>query len=486
MKRRQHTTLRYLALVCIVGIPTFSSFLAVLRITPTAQKEEEQQQQQPWEGPSSTNSQQPLNIVLLYADDWSYKTLGAMGNKYVQTPVLDQLAQRGILFTHNCVVTSVCMQSRATLYTGQYSSRHQTFFSWRDVKMYEHWNQTLYPLMLQHQYHVGFFGKYHHLEPVPPGTFTEYQSYMGSHYMKRGDQVGHVTHFNEQDAIRFLKTRPNNKPFFLTVSFFATHAEDGHEERYFPMNHSKSLYTDSPVPHPPTYTDDHWNRLPPFFDDRNFGRSRFIGRYDTPELYQKMMKNMYRMATEVDAACGRILDELQRQNLQDNTLIIFTTDNGNFHGEHGLAEKWFPYEESLRVPLIVVDPRTPRRLVGTRNDALTLNIDLAPTILSAAGVPVPTRMQGRNMADLYHDDSTDWRQEFLYEFWDDNAFIPNSLALVEKDFKFIYWTDHDYTEAFDLREDPYEEHPRTNPAQRAVLLERIRELQELAKVGVPM
>jgi arylsulfatase len=442
----------------------------------------------------STQTRPPLNVVLFYADDWAYDTLGAMGNTYVKTPVLDQLAADGVLFTHNCVVTSVCMQSRATLYTGQYSSRHQTFFSWRDVKMYEEgrWNQTLYPLMVQQGYHVGFFGKYHHLEDFPPTTFSSYKSHKLDHYWTRGNVTKHCTQWNQDDAMEFLENRPTGKPFFLTVSFFATHAEDGNPEGYRPMESSKHMYENDPVLVPKTMTEEHWKALPPFFDESNIGRGRFKLRYNTSERYQDMMKKAYRMATEVDTACGNILALLKEQGVDKDTLVIFTTDNGNFHGQHGLAEKWYAYEESLRVPLIIKDPRIPAEMIGAKIDEFTLNIDLAPTILSAASVEPPKVMQGRDMAPLYLNYPTSakwWRKEFLYEFWDDNANIPNSVALVRKGFKYIYWTDHNYTELFDLDVDPLEEHNIVRQTDAATLMRaqgRLDELRRSAKAGMPL
>merc|ERR1740124_1117450 len=116
-----------------------------------------------------------------------------------------------------------------------------------------------------------------------------------------------------------------------------------------------------------------------------------------------MMKNYYRMVTEVDTSVGQIITKLREQNVLDETLIIFTTDNGNFHAEHGLADKWYPHQESIRVPLIIKDPRMSPNHVGTTNDDFTLNIDLAPTILGAAGLePLPS-MMGRDMSILYRD-----------------------------------------------------------------------------------
>lgn len=141
--------------------------------------QQEPNQQHTTDEPPTTNSNEKMNVVLFYADDWSFSTLGA-NNDYVVTPHLDQMAREGMLFTHNCVTTSICWQSRATLYTGQYSSKHRSFYPWKDITMYEidRWKQTLYPLMMQEKYHTGFFGKYHHLGPPPPSipTFTEFRS----------------------------------------------------------------------------------------------------------------------------------------------------------------------------------------------------------------------------------------------------------------------------------------------------------------------
>jgi arylsulfatase A-like enzyme len=200
-------------------------------------------------------------------------------------------------------------------------------------------------------------------------------------------------------------------------TFVATHAEDQNPKQYLPQPASMSLYRDVTVPVPATATDAAFRALPPFLANaRNEGRDRWTWRFDTPERYQEYMKNYYRLATEVDATCGRVLDELRTQGVLDRTLVIFTTDNGYFHGEHGLADKWYPYEESIRVPLIVWDPRMPAAKRGTTDDARTLNVDLAPTILAAAHIAAPAAMQGRDLAPLYLDPHPPaWRSEFLYE-----------------------------------------------------------------------
>lgn len=438
-----------------------------------------------------------LNIVVFYGDDWTLKTLGVL-NKFVKTPNLDKMTSRGMLFTHNCVTTSICMISRATLYTGQYASRHKTYLP-RDTAMFGKgvWNETVFPLLKQNGYHTGMVGKWHHPQP-PAGTFDLFRNYHGSHYVKRHGQTKHVTQWNEEDAMEFLQNRPKDKNFALLVSFFAIHAEDGSLERYRPQNKSLPLYANKTVPTPKTATEKHFQDLPHFFrNGRNFGRGRWQGRYSTPQLYQKMMKNMYRMVTEVDETCGRILEELKKQQVLSRTIVIFTTDNGNFHGEHGLAEKWFPYEESIRVPLIIEDPRMPTVMRGKRNDDFTLNIDLAPTILSAAKIPVPGVMQGRDMSQLYRqthqDDNSKWRDEFYYEwFTGDKQAIPASLALVRKDSKYILWPDYDYEQLFRLDDDPFEEKDlfQTTLKTDKILLDsmktRMGELKNLAAAGVSL
>ena len=223
-----------------------------------------------------------------------------------------------------------------------------------------------------------------------------------------------------------------------------------------------SLYRDVTVPVPPTATDAAFRALPPFLANaRNEGRNRWTWRFDTPERYQESMKNYYRLATEVDATCGRVLDELARQGVLDRTLVIFTTDNGYFHGEHGLADKWYPYEESIRVPLIVRDPRMAAARRGTTCDARTLNADLAPTILAAANIAPPAGMQGRDIAPLYlANDPPAWRAEYFYEhpMLTSRDFIPASEALVARDWKYILWPDWGVEQLFDLARDPHEEH----------------------------
>jgi arylsulfatase A-like enzyme len=195
------------------------------------------------------------------------------------------------------------------------------------------------------------------------------------------------------------------------------------------------------------------------------------------------MKNYYRLVSEVDSTCGRVLDELKKQGVLDNTLVTFTGDNGYFLGEHGLADKWYPFEESIRVPLIVRDPRMAPDKRGGTNDDFTLNVDLAPTILAAANITAPPKMQGQDIAPLYVAERTlNWRTEFFYEHATirDKDFIPTSQALVTKEWKYFFWPEFEREQLFHVGQDPLEEHDLAgNPAQAAQLSLMRRRFAEL-------
>lgn len=401
-------------------------------------------------------AEKPMNVLILYGDDWRHDVLGAAGHPVVRTPRLDSLAGQGVRFTHNCVTTSICGVSRASLFTGQWMSRHgcRAFKAWQTP-----WDESLPGLMRAHGYFTGHVGKWHN-GPAPEEKFDFARFYSGRHwYPEPGGGRIHATKRNERDALEFLRARPKDKPFFLNVAFFTPHAEDSNPEQFLPQPESMALYADVAIPLPPTATDAAWRNLPDFFNEKNEGRNRWTWRFDTPEKYQRMMKNYYRLVTEIDTTCGLLLDELRAQDELDRTLVIFTTDNGYFHGEHGLADKWYPHQESIRVPLILRDPRLPTEKSGTTNDHFTLNVDLAPTILAAAGIPAPITMQGRDLSPLYlGEPPPDWRTEFFYEHpvIDKASFIPSSEAVVRKDWKYMVWPDYGVEQLFDLNQDPGE------------------------------
>jgi arylsulfatase len=407
---------------------------------------------------SAAEGPKKLNVLFLLGDDWRWDTLGCV-NPIVKTPNLDWLAKQGVRFSQMRVTTSICCVSRASILSGQHMARHKiTRFG---VPIEETaWGNTYPAVFRSGGWWTGFVGKFG-VGKAEPKHFDFLRSYEGVHWMKDGQGKVHVTEKNARDAMQFLKDRPKDRPFCLSLSFFAAHAEDKSPEQYLPQEWSAKAYEGTKAPIPPTATEDHFRRLPAFLaTDKNEGRIRWKKRFDTPEKYQRFMINYYRLATEVDEVIGRLLEELERQGELDNTLIVFTGDNGYFHGEHGLADKWYPYEESLRVPLIVRDPRLPPAQRGREVGATVLNIDLPNLMLRAAGLAAPKTMQGEDPAPLYLSPTPPaWRDEFYYQhpviIAKDR--IPQCEAVVRRDAIYAWWPDFEHEQLFDLTRDPRQE-----------------------------
>jgi arylsulfatase A-like enzyme len=247
----------------------------------------------------------PLNILLLYGDDWRHDSIGSASGGLVKTPFFDNLAKQGMRFTHNCVTTSVCWISRASLYTGQYVSRHKSTEPTKP-EFYKAWNQTFPYLLREAGYYFGHVGKWHfkgYAEFIKPQLDWE-RPYYGRHWWEERGGLIHTTKKNERDAIAFLQDRPKDKPFCLTVCFFTPHAQDSSPEQYLPQNESMKLYVNDTIPLAPSATKEAWEKMPMFFGDINAGRTRFFKRFDTQEKYQKMMKNYYRLISEIDHSSG--------------------------------------------------------------------------------------------------------------------------------------------------------------------------------------
>jgi arylsulfatase len=438
----------------------------------------------------------PLNILLLYGDDWRHDSLGS-ATPLVQTPFLDELASQGVRFSHNCVTTSICWVSRATLFTGQYLSRHQST-RLNNPRFYTDWDTTSWPALLQKSsYVVGHVGKWQFADTnnFVENAFDFSSIYEGKH------QYGNIRAAarTRDDVLRFLDTLENmttsgqpRRPFAITVAMYPPKAEGDSgnpEEQLRAREEELALYRNVTVPLPFGYTNDAaYRRLPYFFHETKLeSRRRWEQIYNTTEKYQDTMKRYYALITEVDKAFRDIVEELKKRGLYNTTLIIFTTDNGYFHAEHGLAGKWFPYQESIRVPLIIRDPRMSTRLYGTVDSSFTLNIDLASTILAAAQVKPPSTMQGGDIADLYLKTSTRWRNEFFYEHDSlGQTYIPATSALVRKEYKYFLWPEWNNTELlFNLEQDPLEQDDLSSSPQHRLIFDEMRarhnELRELAK-----
>ena len=415
-----------------------------------------------------------LNILILYPDDWRHDSIGSE-KPYILTPFLNQLAKEGIRFTHNAVTTSVCWMSRATLWMGQYSSRHKSYkLKCPRLVLPENWNHSWVKLLQQAGYYIGHVGKWQYWDPNTQRLFDWFKPFEGHHWERgsSGTKI-HASDLARDYAIKFLHERPKDQPFALSVAFYPPKpvgAGTKPGEQWSPTNETKKLYENMTIPRPEHIKS--FQKLPEFLQNpRGVARDRFTQRYSTNEHFQASMRNYYALITGVDQVCKQIVDELKKEGLYNNTMIIFTTDNGMFHGAHGLAGKWFPYQESIRVPLIIYDPRMPSDKIGTLDDSFTLNVDLAETILGAAGVKPDDLMQGRDISDLYlpsnvkneyHNSASvnkePWRDEFFYEFPSperENA-IASSTALVRKEWKYIHWPYFKREQLFNLNDDPLE------------------------------
>jgi len=433
------------------------------------------------------NVAKPMNVVVLLADDWRFDTLGVAGNPVVQTPSLDKLASEGVRFTHGCVTTSICGVSRASIMTGQWMSRHgNTGFKGFNTP----WAETYPGILRANGYYTGHVGKWH-CGKFDPKNFDFGRSYSGKHWIKDEDgQPIHVTAKNLKDSMEFLDKRPKDKPFLLNLCFFAAHAEDGNPKQYLPQPQSMELYKDVTVPNPVLRSEEALHNLPPFLqDEKNEGRVRYHWRFDTEDSYQEMMKNYYRLCSEVDDVCGRIVERLREEGELENTLIIFLGDNGYFHGDRKLADKWYPYEESIRIPMIVFDPHIAKEQRGRTRDEYALNVDIAPTILNALGLEVPKGMQGQNLSGLYLDDDKKavWRDEFFYEHGtiSNKNRIPASQAVVTKTLKYTLWPEWEHEELFDLTRDPLEQKNLAKDpawaAQRAEMQAKLKQMAAAAR-----
>jgi arylsulfatase A-like enzyme len=251
-----------------------------------------------------------------------------------------------------------------------------------------------------------------------------------------------------------------DRPFCLSVSFKAPHEQDASgntPSRLIVQDRFKDLYKDVTIPTPVTADPKYWDQLPDFMrTDLNIGRARWLTYFSTPALFQQSVKNYYRLITGVDEQVGQLEEELKRAGIADNTIIIFMGDNGMFLGEHGMQGKWYGYEESIRVPMIVYDPRLPVALKGLRSEQIALNIDIAPTILGLAGAPIPAAMQGINLVGLVQRKIPD-RPDFFYEHhFLKTPQIPQTEGVVGRRFKYLLYPEHGYEELYDTKKDPHE------------------------------
>lgn len=400
------------------------------------------------------------NIVFLLTDDQRADAMGCAGNPNIYTPNLDAMAHTGVRFTNMFVTTSICASSRASIFSGQWVRRHgikdfRTSFSEEALA------QT-YPMLLrQAGYRIGFIGKYGvgRGRDFPSDKYDVWYGCAGQcDPYERKDKDGnykHLTRIMGEQAIDFLRSCSNDQPFCLSVSFKAPHVQDADPRQFIYDRTYKDLYSNLTMPVPETADPKYFEALPEFLQNSE-ARRRWQIRFPTPEKFQESVKSYYRLVTGVDIVIGMIRQELNQRGFADNTVILFSGDNGFYLGEHGLAGKWFPHEESIRVPLIICDPRAPKKRRGVTVRQFALNVDIAPTILDLAGLAVPQQMQGRSLVPLLKGRKPRWRTEFFYEHPFEHKTIAKSEALRTQRYKYARYIDYGYEELYDLQADPHE------------------------------
>jgi arylsulfatase A-like enzyme len=437
------------------------------------------------------------NIVFIMTDDHAAHAIGAYGSQVNETPHLDRLAKEGALLTSVFATNSICTPSRATILTGQYSHLN-------GVTMFNRFDSartTVASLLQRGGYHTGMIGKWH-LGSDPVG-FDRWEILPGQgvyfdpeFYTATGEKTytgRYATDVITELSLAFMRERPRDRPFFLMMHHKAPHRP------WEPTEAHAAHFAPRRIPEPVTFWDTYATRTDALHENQQriaadltnndlkieppaglTGAALEQWRGQKPESvmvdragskvtltgeplvrwkYQRYMQDYLATVQSVDDSVGQVLAFLDEQGLARDTIVIYTSDQGFFLGDHGLFDKRFMYEESIRMPFLV---RWPRGIAaGTRSDALALNVDFAPTFLDAAGLPPSPDMQGRSLLPvLRRQTPADWRQSMYYRFYHDPGH-HNTRAhygVRTRTHKLIHFWKKDQWELFDLARDPYELH----------------------------
>ena len=428
------------------------------------------------------------NIIFILTDDQRWDALGYEGNPIIQTPEMDKLAESGTYFRNAIVTTPICAASRASIFTGLHERTHKYTFQTGPIR--SEFMADSYPKVLKKAgYYTGFFGKFGVNYPGTNQLFDEVESYdrngrfhdyRGYFYKTLNGDTVHLTRYTGQKALDFIDSAPSDKPFCLSLSFSAPHAHDPAPLQYFWQDESDKLYQNMEMPGPKLAEDKYFERLPLPVRE-GFNRLRWTWRYDTPEKYQHSVKGYYRMIYGINLEIAKIRKKLAEKGLDKNTVIILMGDNGYFLGERQLAGKWLMYDNSLRVPLIVYDPRVKKH---RDIDEVALNIDVPATIADLAGAKQPKTWQGESLMPLVTGKEKSFPRdtilvEHLWEFEN----IPPSEGVRTDEWKYFRYVDNKSDEElYNLKKDPWETNNLVNDTKYAGVVQNLRnKCDELAK-----
>jgi arylsulfatase A-like enzyme len=443
------------------------------------------------------------NIILVLADDHAAHAIGAYGSRINRTPGIDRLASEGMRFDASYCTNSICSPARATILTGTYS--HVNGVTTLDTPFDA--RQPSFPAMVRDAgYQTALIGKWHlgHGGIHDPTGFDwwtvlpDQGAYHDPTFLEAGGRSvvrhGYATDVITELAVDWIDGRDRSRPFLALVHHKAPHRP------WQPAPRHASLYAEGEVPEPPTLRDDHAGQSTAAREARM--RLWDLTEEDLkatvpPDLsgddelrwrYQRYITDYLRCVAALDESVGRLLDALDERGLADDTVVIYTSDQGFFLGDHGWFDKRFMYEESLRVPFLV---RYPRVIApGSTCDAMALNVDVAPTILELAGVEPASRMQGRSLVPLLRGERPDdWRTSMYYRYWmhlDGAHRVRAHRGVRTESHKLVHYPaddpGRDEWELFDLRRDPFELRSlHAEPAHAGLLAELRGELEGLAR-----
>lgn len=421
------------------------------------------------------------NILFFFTDDQRNDTLGCAGDEVVRTPNIDRLAKQGVRFENAFVTTSICWVSRATILTGQWNRTHGSEDRIDQVNPQSAAN--LFPKLLkQAGYRTGFFGKWHARMPKGYKQQQYFDRYVGigrNPYFKKTADGGkrHETEIIGDLGVEFLESQPADQPFCLNLWFNAAHAEDGDKRPgigHFPWPKAvDGMYEDRVMPRPDLDDPEIYESQPEFLK-KSLNRVRYFWRWDTPEKYQVNMRAYYRMISGIDGVVERVLAKVDEKGFRDNTIVVYSADNGYYMGDRGFAGKWSHYEQSIRVPLIIHDPRVKQG--GRVESRMALNVDLPATFLDWAGVEIPESYQGRSLAPLVRGEelATPWREDFFGEFLIRGGTLPIWEGVRGQRFMYAKYLEHNHEFLHDLKSDPKQLKNLASDPAHAQTLQRMR------------
>ena len=397
---------------------------------------------------SASKPRKRPNILFIMSDDHAAQAIGCYGSKMNKTPNIDRIANEGMRFDNCFCTNSICTPSRATILTGKYSHKNGC------LTLSDRFDgtQRTFPKLLQEAgYYTVVVGKWH-LKTEPTGfdywnVLPGQGKYFNPVMIKMGERkthTGYVTDIITNFALDFLRDRPTDKPFCLLYHHKAPHDEWEYDEKY------ADLYNDFPIPEPETLYDDYKKRgeaIKRATQKVGMKHTKFEeetrhlkGWVRKAQQYQIYMKRYLRCVASIDDNIGRVLDYLDESGLAEDTIVIYTSDQGFFLGEHGMYDKRFMYEESLRMPFVVRYPRGIK--AGSINDDIITNVDFAETFLDYAGVPVPKDMQGRSLRPLLRGRTPkNWPKSMYYRYWMHGAHfkVAAHFGMRTKRYKLIYY-----------------------------------------------